>query len=326
MTAEDPFLFAPSYWGQIPDFANQFSTGGLSAVVTNLSGYVSAASYALTSLVDGPTTAIWNTPFALITAAGYLINGQIDEALAELQSQIIAPLNQTVTDVLQAVGYVLDNSIANAGTLLSNTIPGLLSNMIGTVVGGTSYVVQSLVATLGTVVSDLAALKFEDAWNGAVNGLLGVNGTLGQIESLIVGVGIIEPVDYDEGTVDTVVIPSVRSNLTSAGQRLGDLRSYGDGGIRNDAFVPEVAASTAAVAPQAAAVRAASTDAASAISSAAETAQAVAGEQAADSAADVSTPAAATTTSDSAAPAAEKPAAPSKHKATRKAARVGAAG
>lgn len=78
-------LLAPGYEGD-PDFAVQFSDGALSAVLSNLSGYISATSYGLTGLVSGATSAIWNTPFALVTALGYLATGQIDLALAELQT------------------------------------------------------------------------------------------------------------------------------------------------------------------------------------------------------------------------------------------------
>ena len=173
--------------------------------------------------------------------------------MAELQTQILGPIVQGISDVAQAVGYIVDNSIANAATVISNTIPGLLANVIGTVIGGATYVVESALATLSGVVTDLVSLQLEDAWNGAVNGLLGVDGTLGQIENLLVGVGIIEDVEYEEGVVPTVTIPSLRSDLTSASQRLGDLGSYGDGGIRNDSFVPEAIEAAAAVLPSQAA-------------------------------------------------------------------------
>ena len=322
-TKDLSFLFAPGYWGGIPDLVNQFSTGALSAVVSNVSGYLSAASYGLTGLISGSTSAVWNTPFALVTAAGYLAAGNTAAALAELQTQIVAPLMQSVTDVVQAVGYIVDNSIANVGTVLANTIPTLLSNMIGTVVSGTTYVLQSALTTLSGVVTNLVALKFQDAWNGAVNGLLGVDGTLGQIQNLIAGVGIIEPVKYTEGTVDTVVIPSLRSDLTSASQRLGDLSSYKEGGIRNSAFSPSAAASAAAVAPRAAAAQA------EVAAATGEVSHPVAGDTAASSASSVDVAAASTSAAaprtEGAAPAAEKPT-PAKHKATRRAAATGAEG
>lgn len=254
-TEDFSFLFAPGYWGTIPDFVNQFSKGGLSAVASNLSGYVSAAAYGLNSLIAGPTTAIWNTPFALVTAAGYLLAGQVDLALAELQTQILDPIVEAFNDIVDVTGYIVDNVISNAATVLSNTIPGLVSNVIGSVVAGTTYVFEDALATLGQVVTDLASLQLEDAWNGALDGFLGQNGTLGQIENLLVGIGIIQDVEYEEGVVPTVTIPSLRSDLTTASQRLGDLSFYGDGGIRNESFFVNVMGAAAvdpaaAVAPE----------------------------------------------------------------------------
>ena len=258
-TSDFDFLFAPGYSGLIPDFVNQVSFGGLSAVVSNLAGYGNAAAFGLAELISGPTTAVWNTPFALITAAGYLAAGQPELALAELQAQIVQPLVETVNAIIEVTGYILDNVITNATTLITSTIAGLVANTIDTIVNGTTYVVQSAVDTLSTAVAALLAGQIEDAWNGAVSGLLGPNGTLGQISDLTVGIGITEVVDYEDvGPVLTVVIGSLRSNLTSAGQRLGDYNFYGDGGIRNDWFepFPEEAGATAAVEAAPAAVEA----------------------------------------------------------------------
>ena len=248
-TPDFSFVFAPGYYGFIPDFANQVSFGGLSAVVSNLSGYVYAATEGLTGLLGGPITALTNVPFALITAAGYLAAGQPELAIAELQTQILGPLQAGITTALSAAGYIIDNVIANATTLALSAIPGLLTNVINTVVGGGTYVVQSAIDTLSTAVAALVGGQFETAWNTAVNGLLGPAGTLGQLKDLTIGIGITEVVDYGppDGEVLTVVIPSLRSDLTSAGQRLGDLSQYGDGGIRNDAFFPEVTEPAAAV-------------------------------------------------------------------------------
>lgn len=272
-TPDFSFVFAPGYYGFIPDFANQVSFGGLSAVVSNLSGYVYAATEGLTGLLGGPITALTNVPFALITAAGYLAAGQPELAIAELQTQILGPLQAGITTALSAAGYIIDNVIANATTLALSAIPGLLTNVINTVVGGGTYVVQSAIDTLSTAVAALVGGQFETAWNTAVNGLLGPAGTLGQLKDLTIGIGITEVVDYGppDGEVLTVVIPSLRSDLTSAGQRLGDLSQYGDGGIRNDAFFPEVT-------EPAAAVSAASAVAASQESVAVEVDRPVAGE------------------------------------------------
>lgn len=243
-----PFLFAPRYVGMIPDGLNLLSTGGLEAVLTNWSGYVNAGIYGVTALVGGVSSAIFNTPFALVTAAGYLAAGRPDLAIAELQSQILAPLQKALGGPLAAIGYLLDNVVTNAQTLITNAIPGLLTNVIATVSQGGLYLLQSALVTARTVVTDLASLQFGDAWNAAVNGLLGPDGVLGQIEQLTLGIGIVQPIDYGppDGVVNTVVIASLRSDLTSAGQRLGDLSFYGAGGIRNEGFVPPLTVTPAA--------------------------------------------------------------------------------
>ena len=243
-------LFSPLYTGLIPTLVNQFSFGGLSALVSNLAGYGNAAAFGLAELIAGPTTAIWNTPFALITAAGYLAAGQPELALAELQAQIVQPLVETVNSIIEVTGYILDNVITNATTLITSTIAGLVANTIDTIVNGTTYVVQSAVDTLSTAVADLLAGQIEDAWNGVVEGLLGPGGTPGQIVDLTFGTGIAEVVDYpDVGPVLTVVIGSLSSNLVSAGQRLGTYNYNGWGGIYNDWYDPfaEEAGATAAV-------------------------------------------------------------------------------
>ena len=258
-TTDYSFLFAPGYFGIIPDFANQVSFGGLSAVVTNLSGYVYAASEGLAGLVGGPITAVTNVPFALVTAAGYLAAGRPDLAIAELQAQILGPLQQGIGTALAAAGYIIDNVISNASTLILNSIPGLVSNLIDTVTNGAVYVGQSLITTLSTAITQLTGGQFEAAWNTAVEGLLGLNGTLGQLVDLTIGIGILEFVNY--GTPDapdevlTVTVPSLRSDLTTMGQRLGDLSQYGEGGIRNDAFsLPVNVTPPAAATPVAAAL------------------------------------------------------------------------
>ena len=245
------YVYAPGFYGLIPDFANQVSFGALSAPVSNLGGYIYATAEGLTGLVSGPITAVTNVPFALITAAGYLAAGQPELALAELQAQILDPLQQGIITAVAAASYIINNVITNATTLVSNTIPGLLTSVIDTVVAGGTYVVQSAIATLSAAVTALAGGEFETAWNTAVNGLLGPAGTLGQLKDLTIGIGIAEVVDYGppDGEVLTVTIPSLRSDLTSAGQRMGDLSSFEDGGIRNDPFTPVLTAPAPAPAP-----------------------------------------------------------------------------
>lgn len=256
-------LYAPGYWGAIPDAVNQFSFGGLSAVVNNWSSYAWAGFAAPAGLVEGLGTAVFNTPQAVIAAIGYLAAGDSAAAIATLQTLILEPIQTGIAQVVNGVGYIVDNVIGNVQSLLGTSLPLLVSNLGSAVVGGAAAVVNSLVTAATQVVTDIVSLQFEDAWNDALYGFLGPDGTLGVIETLAFGVGLIEDVSYDDGeggtiVVPTVVTPSIRSVLTSTGQRLGNYRSQGEGGIGNDAFTSYIPSSAAAAsarrAPAAAAV------------------------------------------------------------------------
>ena len=230
------FVYAPNFYGLIPDEVNQFSSGALSAVLNNLSGYIDTTVYGVTGVAIGVSDAVFNTPFALITAAQLALAGQIDAAIAELQTQILGPLQDGIATGIQAGTYILNNVVANATTLLTDTLPRLVSGLTEATVAGTTYLVETAIAVATDVVSNLASLNIEGAWNAAVNGLLDPgSGLLGAVGALTVGVGLFEDIDYpDIGVVETVTPPSIRSVLTSVGQRVGDFSDFGDGGIRNN--------------------------------------------------------------------------------------------
>ena len=244
-------LYAPGYVGVLPDAVNQFSFGTLSALVNNWSGYAEGGLAGL-ALAEGVTTAVWNTPQAVISAVGYLAAGDTASALAVLQTQIIAPLTTSIQEAAAGVGYIVDNVIANIQTLTTDTLPRLVATMSSTVIGGATYIVNSAIATVTQVFTDLTGLQFEAAWNDAINGFLGADGTLGQIAALTVGAtGIVQDVTYDDGqggtvVVPTVVVPSLRATATSTFQRLGDYRALGYGGILNEPFSPLPTAAAAA--------------------------------------------------------------------------------
>ena len=242
--AAQDFVYAPGYFGLVPDAVNQLSFGALSAVVNNLSGYIDAGIYGTTAALGGVAASVFNIPFAVIAAAQLALAGDIEAALAELQNQIIVPLEQGISAGLQGIGYIFDNVITNAQTIITDTVPRLVAGLIEQAVGAGTYLINNVVQTATTIVTSLAGLDIEGAWNAAVNGLLGPEGLLGAAEQLTVGIGIVQVV---EG-VDTVVAPSVRSTLTSSGQRLGDFSALGDGGILNDPFIPTAAATLPAAA------------------------------------------------------------------------------
>ena len=247
------FVYAPINYGLLPDALNQFSSGALSAVLTNLSGYIDTTVYGATGVAIGVSDAVFNTPFALITAAQLALAGQVDAAIAELQAQILAPLQDGIATGVQAGTYILNNVVANATTLLTDTLPRLVSGLVDATVEGTTLLVQTAIGVATDVVSNLASANIEGAWNAAVNGLLDPGtGLLGAVVALTVGVGNFEDIDYpDIGIVETVTPPSIRSVLTSVGQRVGDFSDFGDGGIRNNPCCT-VASAAAVTAPTAA--------------------------------------------------------------------------
>jgi len=250
------FLYAPLNIGFIPDIVNQFSTGVLSGLVNNLSGYAFAGISAPLFVGSGVAEAVFNTPGALVTAVGELIGGDPEAALATLVAQIVDPLQGGLEVALSSIGYIVDNVIENIQTIVTSTLPFVASGVINAVVGGLTHLVESAVTTVGTVIADLGSGQFEAAWNAAVLGFLGANGILGDVVRLSLGVGIVEDV---EGT-ETVTVPSLRSVLTSELQRLGGQKFFEDGGITNDPFdpfAPPPAAVVAEVAGPAAAAAAA---------------------------------------------------------------------
>ena len=309
-------LYAPLNIGIIPDLVNQFSTGSLSALVNNLSGYAFAGLTSPVALASGVATAVVNTPGALIAAAGYLAAGNTAAALAALQTQILAPLQSGVQGALAGVGYIVDNVIRNIQNVVTFTLPTLVAGLANAVVGGLSYVTQSAVATVVQVVNDLSTLNFQAAAQTAVAGFLGPDGTLGQIEKLTTGIGIVATVD----SLPEVVVPSVRSVITSVAQRTGDYADLGLGGIANNPFTPSLPTS-AASARSASAAR----SAAAAAVVAAPAAKATAGDNAA-TVASTSAPEAVQAATDTAAVSADSASVekPVKHRASRKAVKAAA--
>ena len=328
------FFYGPSTFGLVPDAANLFSFGGVSALINNVSGYAEAGIYVPLALGTGVGAALFNAPVAVVNAIGYLAAGDTEAALAELQTQILGPLTDGIQGALAGVGYIVDNAIANVQTVLRSTLPSLVGALVNQVVTAATYLVESAVATAGAVITDLAALDFQGAWNTSVNGFIGPFGTLGQLSDLTVGLGIIEDVEYDNDPpelIPTVVAPSIRSVLTSAGQRLGSYSIDGNGGIGNEPFDPPAPVLSAAAQPKRAASAAASVAAVKTAVAASPASQApagdgptaqapagdgesvdrpAAGDAAAAPAADVApvaSSAAAGDSADAAAPAAEKP-------------------
>lgn len=238
---EDGFLYAPQWVGIIPNIVNQFSFGPLSALVNNLSGYGYAAAASAFALFNGVAGAAFNAPFAAVSAVQELIAGDPEAALQALVTGIVEPLQDAVEYALAGVGYIVDNIIENIQIVSATTLPRLVAGLIDSVVGSVSLIAGSLVETAASFVANLADLNIEGAWNDVVDGILGDNGTLGQIVQQTISIGQLEE---PEGVL-TVTVPSVFAVLTSEFQRLGDFK--GEGGISNDPFFGPEAEATAAV-------------------------------------------------------------------------------
>lgn len=327
-------LYAPLNLGIIPDFGNQLSTGALVGLVNNLSGYTWAGIRGVGVVGAGAAAALFNTPIAVLNAVQLIAAGNPQGALDVLKTQILGPLKQGIQGLGESVGYILDNAIRNVKTVLGTTTPTLLKGVIDSVANGTIYVVKSALATVVQVVKDITTLNIQAAWNDSVNGFLSKNGTLGQLEQLTAGIGIVATDTTVTPAYDYVAIPSTRSVVTSVLQRTGDYASLGQGGITNAPFAPTpgpVASvklpSAASVTRSAAAVAAApATEAAPGDTSAAGSAPSLATPTAGVDATTVASDASAVTSGETAAatPAngsASAPKAP-RHGASRKGARA----
>ena len=239
----DDFFYGPNYLGLLPDATNLFSSGPLSALINNISGYAWAGIRGAGVIGSGTAAALFNTPFALVAAVQELVAGDPDAALETLKTEILGPLLLGINGAVEAVGYIADNIISNVQTVLFSTVPFVLGELIGVTTDGLGTIANTLVNTVTTAFGALTSLDPASVWNALVGGLLSRDGVLGQIEQLTIGIGILDG--------DEVVVPSYRSVITSELQRLGDFKINGDGGILNDPFNPPPAP------PPGAAVRAA---------------------------------------------------------------------
>ena len=195
------------YLGVIPDFL-YWPLPALTTVGTNLSGYGWAGVRGVGDLSAKALQAAWNTPFAVIGAAQLLIKGQTQAAIDLLKAQIVAPLTLGINSLLNSGDYILSNVVQNIGIVAAGIVPAAL-NLVDTTFRGVTYIGSG---ALDTVQASVAALKngdYETAWNVAVAGFLGREGTLGSLEKLTLGPGIL----YAGG-----FIPSYRTVVNSIAQ------------------------------------------------------------------------------------------------------------
>lgn len=202
------------YVGILPDFA-YWPLPIATTVVTNLSGYAWAGIRGVGDFANKTFQAVWNTPFAVVDAVQLVIAGHPDQALALLQQQIVLPLQKAVNSALNSVAYIANNIVENIG-IVGNALSTIVVNLAASSFAGASFIATAAIDTLTTAFGQLTSGQFENAWNTAVNGFLGRNGTLGYIEKLTIGPGV------ETGVPATPIIPSVRAVLTQSTRELGD--------------------------------------------------------------------------------------------------------
>jgi len=248
-TATNPFTDPPSTVrigpqtiGLIPDLVGEFSTNAMSAVIFNLSNYGFAVGEGVLALGTGAAAALWNTPAAVAGAVGYLAAGDSAAALAELETQILAPLQAGVQAATDAATYTASNLTRNLQTVLTATLPKLLGGLARATVGDLTYLAQSAIATVRQVVTDLAGLNFAAAWNDTVDGFLSSTGTLGQLTWTTVA-----PIGFPTLTPSCCtpwVSPSLRNVITAVSVQTGGSAILNDiigaAGIRNEPFYADV--------------------------------------------------------------------------------------
>lgn len=195
------------YEGIIPDFLD-LPLPSLTTFGTNLSGYAWAGVRGVGDLSAKVLQAAWNTPFAVIDAAQLLIKGDTQGAIDLLKTQIVAPLQLGINSLLNSGDYILSNVVENIGILGAGILPAF-QNLVGTTLNGAAYIGVGLITTVKDSVDALTQGDYDTAWNIAVAGLLGREGTFGSLEKLTLGPGIIN----SGGD-----IPSYRTVLNSIAQ------------------------------------------------------------------------------------------------------------
>lgn len=202
------------YVGIVPDFG-YWPLPVATTVLTNVSGYAWAGIRGVGDFANKSFQAVWNTPLAVVAAVQSLIAGDPDQALAILQNEIVLPLQKAVNSALNSVAYIVQNVIENVG-IVASALPTILTNLAGVGVGGATFIATQAVNTLKTAFGQLTGGQFVEAWNTTVNGFLGRQGTLGYLEQLTIGPGVLT------GDPSTPVIPSVRAVLTQGTRELAN--------------------------------------------------------------------------------------------------------
>lgn len=186
----------------------------LSQLGINGSNYLNVTGNALTTAGIALSQGVWD-------AVGQAITANIPAALATLA----AAVNVAGTTLLAAGTYVVAGVTTNA-TAVFNVVAGSLPTLIGATVAQARLVATSATAVVTNTVAALSAGNIEDAWNAAVDGLLGPTGLPGTVLNLSIGQGVqIAPITGAtqadiQASFAAGFVPSILTELHSATRQI----------------------------------------------------------------------------------------------------------
>ena len=234
----DP-AFPLLYLGIIPDFLD-LPLPALTTVGTNLSGYGWAGVRGVGDLSAKVLQAAWNTPLAVIDAVQLLFQGKTQEAIDLLKAEIVAPLQLGINSLLNSGDYILSNVVENIGIVAAGIVPAV-QNLLGVTLNGAAYIGAAAIKTVQDSVDALTQGEYDKAWNIAVAGFLGREGTFGLPREADVGARHHHhrrchselPDGCEQHRAVVPVQPAVRPGRGSvpAGQRCGEGFLEAGGGV-----------------------------------------------------------------------------------------------
>ena len=152
-------------------------------------------------MVGGLGAAAFALPFGAVQIVADLVAGRSPDFQAILDT-IVTPITDGVEAALGAATYILTNFTTRVTRALPLP-PAVGVALVQQAVASAVYLGNSLVTTFGDALRDLPDVEL--AFDTVAQGLLGLNGFVGNVVELTVGRGVAT------GAPDTPFIPSVRS-------------------------------------------------------------------------------------------------------------------
>ena len=134
-------------------------------------------------LLTGPTS----TAVSLADAAWTLVPNIIHTGLGPALQTLLGQISQAGHSALDALSYVVTGLASHLLQVVGTTVSYSLPNILSAAIGGVSAVAQSAVTILSQFAKAIGGHNLTQAWNVAVDGLLGPLGADGTITSSIPG-------------------------------------------------------------------------------------------------------------------------------------------